>query len=64
MNDQNKGQVGAPTDPVTHPDVPHSKTPTEPEGLPDPPPQPEPPPEKHSSPQPGVDTDGTPAAQE
>ena len=48
MNNENDPQTGAPKDPVTHPDVPDTPHPAEPEGAPDPPPPPgksdEPPP--------------------
>ena len=37
MNNENDRPVGAPVDLVSHPDVPDSSHPTEPEGAPDPP---------------------------
>lgn len=41
MNQQNAIETGAPKDPVSHPEVPDSTNPTEPEGAHDPPPAPE-----------------------
>ena len=40
MSNEINSPVGAPEDPVTHPDVPDDPHPTEPEGSPDPPPSP------------------------
>lgn len=42
MNNEYELQTISPKDPVTHPDVPDSPNPTEPEGVPDPPPVPDP----------------------
>ena len=62
MNNEYNLQTGTPKDPVTHPDVPDTPHPAEPEGAPDPPPATpdEPNPYPVEDPIPGSDPDTEP----
>jgi hypothetical protein len=60
MNEINDIETDMQKDPVTHPDVPNIRNPTEPEGTPDPPPAPDDP---YHDPYPVIDPPPAPDAE-